>query len=366
MTSTYSITIPGTPTIEISRDELRSLLGEIEAQLHRSQVYRRALANLQNLLGESSEQAKILFKAVSREAIGLAFRQFAHKSQKAASHQKTGNNSNSLISSTQTPENANDLTSYLTTTKFQQANEKVNHLEDSLPSQSLGENHPASDSANALTTNTTKKTAFKWFQRQKNTGEEELAKPTPAQQRLEKLRHIGQQFKQARESQGISVTKLNADTHVPIHHIQAFEKGNVELLPEDVYLRGFIRTLGNALRLNGNALAASFLPASEPAKTVLPSAYKPQKSNDGLRLELSPMHLYVGYTALIAGAVGGLSFVSQQQANTKQDVLPKADTTSSDVSESFRDKEPITKPGLQSSNGSVTVGSDISRPETLF
>ncbi len=359
MTSTYSITIPGTPTVEISRDELRSLLGEIEAQLHRSQVYRRALATLQNLLGESSEQAKVLFKAVSREAIGLAFRQFAQKSQTVASRQQL--EINSQISSTVTSEKSNDLTPYLTTIKSQQVTEKVNHVEDNLPAQPLGENDSVPNSENINIKN-----PLKWFQRRKNNIESELAQPTPAQQRLDKLRHIGQKFKQARESRGISIAKLNADTHVPIHHIQAFEKGTVEFLPEDVYLRGFIRTLGNALGLDGDALASYFLPVPERAKTVLPSEYKSEKSTNGLRLELSPMHLYVGYTALVAGAVGGLSFISQQQANTKQDVLPQAGNSSSPVSESFRDKEVNTKPGLQSSNGSITVGTDISRPETLF
>ncbi|PLZ31854.1 hypothetical protein CBP10_10835, partial [Fischerella thermalis WC558] len=74
-TPVYFLQILGNPSIEISQDELRSLLGEIEAELHNSQVYRRALATIQKLLGDSAEQGKMLLKAVGREAIGLAFRQ---------------------------------------------------------------------------------------------------------------------------------------------------------------------------------------------------------------------------------------------------------------------------------------------------
>ena len=76
-TPVYLLTIAGNSSIEISQDELRSLLGQIETKLHRSKVYRNALATLQNLLGPSSEQAKVLFKAISREAIALSFQQFA-------------------------------------------------------------------------------------------------------------------------------------------------------------------------------------------------------------------------------------------------------------------------------------------------
>lgn len=52
--------------------------------------------------------------------------------------------------------------------------------------------------------------------------------------------------------------------------MEAIENGNWELLPEDVFVRGFIRLMGNALGFNGTALAAS-LPAPEPTKSVLPS-----------------------------------------------------------------------------------------------
>ncbi len=51
MTSIYSLSVPGQPTIEISQDELRSLLSEIETELHNSKVYRRAIATVQKLLG---------------------------------------------------------------------------------------------------------------------------------------------------------------------------------------------------------------------------------------------------------------------------------------------------------------------------
>lgn len=40
MTAIYSLTTPGNATIEISQDELRAILGDIEAELHRSKVYR--------------------------------------------------------------------------------------------------------------------------------------------------------------------------------------------------------------------------------------------------------------------------------------------------------------------------------------
>lgn len=81
-TSLYLLQSPGHPAIEISQDELRSLLDGIETELHQSKVYRRALAMMQQLLGSSAEQAQALFQSIGREAIGLAFRQFVQHAQK--------------------------------------------------------------------------------------------------------------------------------------------------------------------------------------------------------------------------------------------------------------------------------------------
>jgi polyphosphate kinase len=69
MASAYFFNILRNSTVQISKDELRSLLGEIESELYQSKVYRLAVANLQKLLGSTDEQAKTLFKAVGREAI---------------------------------------------------------------------------------------------------------------------------------------------------------------------------------------------------------------------------------------------------------------------------------------------------------
>jgi polyphosphate kinase len=81
MASAYFLNILRNSTVQISKDELRSLLREIESELYQSKVYRLAVANLQKLLGSTDEQAKTLFKAVGRQAITLAFKQFARKQQ---------------------------------------------------------------------------------------------------------------------------------------------------------------------------------------------------------------------------------------------------------------------------------------------
>ncbi len=54
MVHVYSIFISDNPSIEIPQGKLRSLVEEIEGELHCKQLYCRALVYLQKLLGKRS------------------------------------------------------------------------------------------------------------------------------------------------------------------------------------------------------------------------------------------------------------------------------------------------------------------------
>jgi cytoskeletal protein RodZ len=175
------------------------------------------------------------------------------------------------------------------------------------------------------------------------------------------MQQIGLQLKQARDSQYLSLEQLQVYTHIPIQQMEAVENANFEFLPEDVCLRGFIRVMGNALGINGTILASS-LPTPGIVKSILPSWYQPHKDALDLRLEIRPLHLYLGYTALVAGAVGGLSHLSQPSTTNS---LVNSPVPS--VSPSPQHQTEITnKPGIKSSaDGSISVGNDIAPPEAL-
>ncbi|MFB2770187.1 helix-turn-helix domain-containing protein [Pelatocladus sp. BLCC-F211] len=353
------------PTIEISQDELRSLLGKIEAELHNSLVYRRALATIQKLLGDSADQGKMLIKAVAREAIGLAFEQLVQKYQQVEKPlEKLIDNQPQAETTVLTPQiqqnNYNNLSECLTNVKFHPIENQENTKTENLaPQQQLVANIANDENITPV------KTPLVWL-KNKTVSQTEVTKQTTEQQRTESLRQIGEQLRQARESRGLSLDQLCVYTYISVHQMEAIENGNWELLPEDVFVRGFIRTMANVLGLNGTTLVAS-LPAPETTKSVLPSWGESKKTSKQLGLEIRPMHLYVGYTALVAGAISGLSYISQQGETSRlvnQNPVTPAPTSSS-VSGSLKHNESKIIPGIKSSNAGVTVGPDISPPEAL-
>jgi cytoskeleton protein RodZ len=125
----------------------------------------------------------------------------------------------------------------------------------------------------------------------------------------EKLAEIGAQFKRIREDKELSIPHLTATTLISERYLRAIEDGQMDSLPEPVYVRGFIRKYGDALGVGD--LSEDF-----PLNPVLPE----QKWAGSAAAELRPLHLYALYVGVIAGAVSLLAtFLNSPEANKIND-----------------------------------------------
>jgi cytoskeleton protein RodZ len=125
----------------------------------------------------------------------------------------------------------------------------------------------------------------------------------------EKLAEIGAQFKRIREDKELSIPHLTATTLISERYLRAIEAGQMDSLPEPVYVRGFIRKYGDALGVGD--LSEDF-----PLNPVLPE----QKWAGSAAAELRPLHLYALYVVVIAGAVSLLAtFLNSPSANKIND-----------------------------------------------
>ncbi|MGB7444192.1 MAG: helix-turn-helix domain-containing protein [Coleofasciculaceae cyanobacterium] len=341
-------------TIEISHEGLRSLLRQIEAELINSEVYRRTMAGLETILGEASQTGQILVKAVGKEAIKLTFQNFIRQYNivpVTAEGKNTKNETNKeKVDSSQVEENNQTGAESTPDQTYSSATPNFSELlNSSQATKSTSSNRKRIDSTKA-----NQKSLSKHKEEKK---EEELA-----QERQEILRQIGQKLRQARQAKLLSLEQLYRQTMVPIHQIEALENSRLASLPEDIYVRGFIRQIANALGLKGTELAAS-LPQPNLKKSVIPSWYRDSSPASGV--QLSSVHLYLGYTALIAGAIGGLSWMSNQPtAGNSSEIEPDIAVPPS-LAPQTEHTESNNKPGLQSNNNRIKTGADIAPPESL-
>jgi cytoskeletal protein RodZ len=72
------------------------------------------------------------------------------------------------------------------------------------------------------------------------------------------LDQIGQKLKAAREGQGLSLAQIYERTKIPTNHLQSIDDGQVDELPEPVYVAGFIKRYGDCVGLNGQSLSDEY------------------------------------------------------------------------------------------------------------
>ena len=65
---------------------------------------------------------------------------------------------------------------------------------------------------------------------------------------------IGERLRVAREAKGLTLDEVAGQTRIPVRHLQHIETGDWDALPAITYSVGFVRSYGNLVGLDGQAL----------------------------------------------------------------------------------------------------------------
>lgn len=116
---------------------------------------------------------------------------------------------------------------------------------------------------------------------------------------------IGTSLRQKREERGLSIEDISTNTQLQPKLIKAIEEGNIEILPESIYVRGMVKRYGNYLGLDGQSISQR-VPAWEPeVPDFVPSVTRTTSLTVAPRVK--PFYVYLGYIMLIVGGGAGIS-----------------------------------------------------------
>lgn len=127
-------------------------------------------------------------------------------------------------------------------------------------------------------------------------------------QQRQKLREMGTYLQGIRQAQGLSLEAVAASTLIPLRLLRAIEVGDLDALPEPIYIRGFLKQFADALALDGSDFARAFPTASEIKEAQVRRRVLHLPS-----LQVRPFHLYLFYLALVIVSVQLISYVLKQQ-----------------------------------------------------
>lgn len=115
---------------------------------------------------------------------------------------------------------------------------------------------------------------------------------------------IGAQLRAAREARGLTLQDIEQATRIRVKYLRALEEGNFEVLPETVYVRGFLKAYAREVGLDPDPLLAQIGPPPE-------SVPEPSTAGQLLAEPLQPTPLPIGSIVSILVAlllIGALSF----------------------------------------------------------
>jgi cytoskeletal protein RodZ len=131
--------------------------------------------------------------------------------------------------------------------------------------------------------------------------------PTPN----EILQQIGENLRQSRQQQQLSIEDIAARTRIQPRSIQAIEEGHIEMLPEPVYVKGMVKRYADSIGLDGMAISQQVINWDAAAATFEPTT-KLQATTFHTPIQIKPFYVYLGY----AIGIVGVSAIASSLLNT--------------------------------------------------
>ena len=147
-------------------------------------------------------------------------------------------------------------------------------------------------------------------------------------QQIKQLQEIGRTLQKARQDQDVLLEEVYARTFIQVRLLKALEVGDVKVLPEPIFVQGFIKRYANLLGLDGASMAEAFMKGSPVAEPQAQTAIEQQTATP-----VAPVQ-----KPLVAEVPQKLPTVSGRENH--QGTI--AETSSAKVSESLPPLKPLT------------------------
>ena len=112
---------------------------------------------------------------------------------------------------------------------------------------------------------------------------------------------VADQLRMAREARGLTVYQVAEITKIRTDHVRALEEGNYDTFSAPVYIRGFVRTYANLLKLDVPALMTALdaeLGRTDRFNEPPPLTNEPRGFVDVVMLQLSKVNWRVALPSL--------------------------------------------------------------------
>jgi cytoskeleton protein RodZ len=131
---------------------------------------------------------------------------------------------------------------------------------------------------------------------------------------------FGSYLKHERELRGVPLDEIAQSTKISIRYLRALEEGRFEDLPGEVFIKGFIRSYGQAIGSNVDELLAAYHESGSKGEDTGTTHTAPSISQEEPpeRLPRLPMQAILGFGAALLIIVGGVYWATSENGETTE------------------------------------------------
>ena len=131
------------------------------------------------------------------------------------------------------------------------------------------------------------------------------------------VENFGSYLKAERELRGVTLEELHAKTKIPIHFLKALEKSQLEKLPEEVFIRGYIRSFAKVIGANEDEMLSAYIDITKTSSTDFDnqsssnqsSSNQSSSSEDNSSLNIKFIFILIFIVLFLAGTAWGLNIL---------------------------------------------------------
>jgi len=176
------------------------------------------------------------------------------------------------------------------------------------------------------------------------------------------IEDFGSYLKSERELRGVTLEELHAKTRIPIHYLQALEKNLFDEMPEEVFIRGYIRSFAKVIGANEDEMLSAYIDITKTAPSTDTNNQSISNQNDST-FDLKFIFILIFTILFLSGTVWSINILirkfnmdptkptptvlQQKQNKTKEEFeknLPARNPKTNDTSTTLEKTELPSKP----------------------
>jgi cytoskeleton protein RodZ len=171
------------------------------------------------------------------------------------------------------------------------------------------------------------------------------------------IKDFGSYLKSERELRGVTLDELHSKTNIPVRYLEALEKNQFDELPEEVFIRGYIRSVSNVIGAQEDEVLSTYM---DMHKIPCLTGTSNQSTSNIKHPKFGTQFIFLLSLAvlILLGTLFGINILIQ---NFNKDATESTTAAFSKIQKEIKEESPINLPSVNSEANNISTALTITK-----